>query len=111
MQRIFIMTAQFDKKFASLDLYDTDLKALQNDLLTSPSKGDVIQGTGGLRKLRYAREGRGKSGDARIIYLDMPSQSKIILIAAFGKNEQSNLTQQEKNMLKALVAQLKSIYL
>ncbi|CAJ1317022.1 hypothetical protein [Paenibacillus nuruki] len=42
MQRIFIMTAQFDKKFASLDLYDTDLKALQNDLLTSPSKGDVI---------------------------------------------------------------------
>lgn len=110
MQRIFIITAQFDKKFASLGLYDTDLKALQNDLLTSPSKGVVIQGTGGLRKLRYAREGRGKSGDARIIYLDIAAHSKIILIAVFGKNEQANLTQHEKNMLKDLVTQLKNIY-
>lgn len=41
----------------------------------------------------------------------MPSQSEIILIAVFGKNEQANLTQQEKNILKSLVAQLKSIYL
>ena len=70
MTREFIMLPEFDKKWKQLDLTDSDLKRLQAELLTDPRIGSVMQGTGGVRKMRFAFEHKGKSGSARVIYID-----------------------------------------
>ena len=61
MTRTFVMLPEFDKQWANLGLTDKDLNRLQLELLENPQKGDVIQGTGGLRKLRFAFENRAAS--------------------------------------------------
>ena len=58
MTREFIMLPEFDRKWAEMGLTDKELKTLQEELTINPSKGDVMQGTGGLRKIRIAFEGR-----------------------------------------------------
>ncbi len=67
-----------------------------------------MQGTGGIRKLRFSLSGKGKSGGVRVCYIDFESYRIIFLITVFAKKEQSNLTKEEKNILKALVKQLKA---
>ena len=64
-------------------------------------------GTGGLRKIRYAFEGRGKSGSARVCYVDFAAFEKNYLIQVFSKDEKSNLTDAEKKAVKTLVQTLK----
>lgn len=60
---------------------DEMLRALQNDLMRHPDKGDVIRGAGGFRKLRVKLPGRGKSGGARAIYLHVPEVQTVVLVA------------------------------
>ena len=69
MKRTFIEVPLFTKKWKELGLTDEDLRDLQNILLQNPKSGDVIQGTGGLRKIRIPMKGRGKSGGSRVIYV------------------------------------------
>ena len=69
-------------------------------MLKNPKIGDVIQGTGRLRKLRFAFPNQGKSGSVRICYVDFEEKGIIYLFAVFAKNEQENLTQAERNFLK-----------
>ena len=64
------MLPEFDRKWSNLGFSDKELKSLQEELTVNPHKGDLIQGTGGLRKIRIAFEGRGKSGSARVCYVD-----------------------------------------
>ena len=75
-----------------------------------PRCGAVMPGTGGVRKVRVAASGRGKSGGARVIYLfggeDMPT----FLLAVFAKNEKDNLTQAERNGLKKSTSALLQNY-
>jgi hypothetical protein len=74
----------------------------------TPDIGDVVAGTGGVRKFRYAaKEGRGKSGGARVIYLAVLKKGVIHLIGIFGKNEKANLTKAEKNIILKLTQVLK----
>lgn len=54
MTRKFVMLPEFDRNWASMGLNDNDLRRLQEELLFNPEKGDIMQGTGGLRKLRFA---------------------------------------------------------
>lgn len=84
-----------------------ELKALQEELTINPDKGDLIQGTGGLRKIRVAFEGRGKSGSARVCYVDFAVYEKIYLITVYTKNEKANLTKEERNEVKRLIDILK----
>ena len=65
----------------------------------NPECGDVIQGTGGFRKVRVARSGMGKRGGARLIYILRGENFSIFLITAYAKNEKENLTMQERNRL------------
>lgn len=106
MTRIFIMTQEFDKNWKSMGLTDDDLKALQEELILNPTKGDLMQGTGGLRKLRIAFEGRGKSGSGRVCYVNFAVYEKIYLITAYPKNEKDNLSKVERNAIAAVIAQL-----
>jgi hypothetical protein len=74
----------------------------------TPEIGDVMAGTGGIRKFRYAaKEGRGKSAGARVIYLAVLKKGLIHMIDIFGKNEKINLTQAEKNEITKLTTLLK----
>ena len=83
--------------------------AFQEELTVDPEKGDLIRGTGGLRKIRVAFEGRGKSGSARVCYIDFLVSARIYLITAYTKKEKENLTQEERNQLKKLTEQLKQM--
>ena len=106
MTRAFIMTQEFDKNWKAMGLTDDDLKALQEELILNPTKGDLMQGTGGLRKLRFAFEGRGKSGSSRVCYVDFAVYEKIYLITAYPKNEKENLSKAERNAIAAVIRQL-----
>src|SRR5271168_1893170 len=64
-----------------------------------PECGEVMQGTGGFRKVRVGRAGMGKRGGARVIYILRGERFPIFLIAAYAKNEKDNLTKKERNAL------------
>lgn len=64
-----------------------------------PGCGEVMPGTGGFRKMRFARAGMGKRGGARIVYIVRGDDMPIFLVAAFAKNAKGNLTKEERNQL------------
>lgn len=66
----------------------------------------LIQGTGGIRKLRWARNDKGKSGGVRIIYYIHDDKMPLYLLALFGKNEKANISMEEKHILSKLVKDL-----
>ena len=65
-----------------------------------------MQGTGGLRKLRFALDNRGKSGSARVCYVDFIIQETVFLITAYPKNEKENLSKAERNTIHKLIEAL-----
>ena len=69
--------------------------------------GDEIPGTGGVRKLRYAIGGRGKSGGVRVIYYFFDEVNPVLALFLYGKNEQGNLTPAEKKVAASLAAVMK----
>ncbi len=72
-------------------------------LAKSPSMGDLLVGTGGLRKFRIAREGKGKSGGFRVLAYYHSADYPVFLVAMFGKNQRDNLSPAERNAIgKAL---------
>lgn len=75
-----------------------------------PSSGDLIQGTGGIRKLRWARGAKGKSGGVRVIYYYHSEMMPLYLLAVFGKNEKPNISAEEKNILAKAVKKLVSYW-
>lgn len=84
-------------------LRDDEIQALVSYLAEHPSSGVLIAGTGGVRKLRWAREGRGKSGGVRVIYYFHSERLPLYLLTVFGKNEKANLSKAEANALSKLV--------
>lgn len=105
--RTFIEVPLFSKRWNEIGLNDEDLLALQIMLLKDPESGPVMEGTGGIRKVRFPLENRGKSGSVRVCYTDFKEYEVTYLITAFTKNEQDNLTMEERNVLKRLVKALK----
>lgn len=103
LSRIFVELPSFMARWKSLGLNDADLLRLEIELLNNPKVGAVLQGTGGVRKVRFAFEDRGKSGSIRVIYIDFEIYEKIFLLTAYAKADQANLTKQERNDLKGLV--------
>jgi len=101
----FIETSIFTRQIKALAT-DDELKALQVELIAQPEKGDLIQGTGGLRKVRMATGQQGKSGSARVIYF-LATAEVIYLVLAYAKNEKESLTAAEKAELKKLTQLLK----
>lgn len=108
MIRTFIEVPLFTKRWKEIGLNDEDLLHLQIMLLKDPQSGPIMEGTGGIRKVRFPIENRGKSGSVRVCYADFEEYEVTYLITAFTKNEQDNLTSEEKNVLKKLVKSLKT---
>jgi hypothetical protein len=107
IKRTFIEVPLFTKRWKEIGLNDSDLLNLQIMLLKNPESGPIMEGTGGIRKVRFPLENKGKSGSVRICYTDFEEYEVIYLITAFTKNEQDNLSAEEKNVLKKLVKALK----
>lgn len=98
----------FTKRWKEIGLNDADLLNLQIMLLKNPQSGPVMEGTGGIRKVRFPLENKGKSGSVRVCYTDFEEYEVTYLITAFTKNEQENLSAEEKTVLKKLVKALKN---
>lgn len=92
-------------------LAEVDRRAIIDHLAAHPAAGDLIEGTGGVRKLRWARDGRGKSGGVRVIYYFHSEVMPLYLLTMFAKNERANLSKAERNALAALVDVLVEIWL
>ncbi len=91
MHLSFRETTTFTRQITTL-LSNDDLSALEWDLMAQPDRGDLIRGSGGLRKIRWAGSGRGKRGGLRVIYYWHVPGSTILFLMAYSKNEQDNLT-------------------
>ena len=90
-----------------MGLSEDDLKKLEEILLENPQLGDVIEGTGGARKIRIQIENRGKSGGGRVIYVDVFEKEKLYFLLAYPKNVQDNLTPDQKKQVRKLVEAIK----
>lgn len=90
-------------RLASALLADEDLRRLQVALALRPDQGDLIQGAHGLRKLRWARAGRGKRGDLRVFYFWDKPASRLYLIYAIEKSRQADLTPEQRKALGRVV--------
>lgn len=99
---IFIETPIFTKRLKEL-LDDDSYREFQNFLAVNPNAGDVIQGTGGLRKVRVATSGRGKRGGSRVIYYHFTAAAHIALLMIYPKNEKDDLTLLERKALKQII--------
>ena len=106
MKALFVELPAFERNRSDY-LTDEAYRGLQNDMLKDPEAGDVITGTGGLRKLRYgdATRGKGKLGGLRIIYYWWDPQKQFWLFTIYDKDELSDLSPKEKAILKTLLKQ------
>lgn len=84
-------------------LDDETYRALQLSLLLRPTQGSLIQGGAGLRKLRWAAEGRGKRGGVRVIYYWEPESQMFYMLYLYAKNEQGDMTSAQVKVLAKLV--------
>ena len=101
----FIETPTFTRLLNNL-LTDDEYRVFQNVLVEKPDRGDLIKGGGGIRKLRHALPGRGKSGGVRIIYYWIQDAHQIYLLLIYSKSRKDNLTDQETALLRQLVKEL-----
>ena len=106
MTREFVMTPEFDRQWGKLGLGDDELRELQKLLLENPKAGKIIRGTKGLRKIRIAFEGQGKSGSGRVAYVDFTIHETVYLITAYSKNEKDNLSKAERNTIAKMIVRL-----
>ncbi len=104
-----VETSEFIRRVEKL-LDDDEREALVAYLAGNPTAGDLIPGTGGVRKLRWALEGRGKRGGARIIYFFHSTRLPLFLLTAFTKNERTDLSQADRNSLRTLTKVLADTY-
>lgn len=107
MIREFIFTKPFLSSWKAMGLDTDSLKALEEIMLSNPKIGDVIQGTGGARKIRIQLDRRGKSGGGRVIYLDVFQKEKLYFLFAYPKNLQDDLTSEQRKLIKAIVDAIK----
>ena len=106
MTRTFIETTVFTRQWQALGLTEDDLEELQRQIMENPQVGKVIQGTGGIRKMRFTLPGKGKRGGSRVCYVDFVLYETVYLMTAYGKGEKTDLTETEKQNLKAVVSEI-----
>jgi hypothetical protein len=106
MKATFIELPPFERHRQSY-LNDESFSELQKMLMNNPETGDVIEGTGGLRKVRYADEkrGKGKRGGLRVIYYWWQTGKQFWLFTVYNKDEMDDLTTAQRKILKDLLKQ------
>ncbi|EKG8151299.1 type II toxin-antitoxin system RelE/ParE family toxin [Salmonella enterica] len=102
----FVETSVFTRECKSL-LTDDEYKEFQTHLLLDPEAGSIIVGTGGCRKVRWARQGTGKSSGIRAIHYYYNPAGRLYMLLVYPKSEKDSLSAAEKNQLKAVVSVFK----
>lgn len=106
-----IETPTFIKDVKRADLSEEEHRSLITFLAENPTAGVVMEGTGGVRKVRFAGEGSGKSGGYRVVYYFHDMDIPLFALALFAKNEKANLTQAERNELRSIMPQIVKAYM
>ena len=96
---------EFQRRAKSL-LSESERQGIINYLAVHPQSGVLLQGTGGIRKFRWASGNKGKSGGVRVIYYYHNDLVPLFLLSVFGKKEKSNLSKAERNDLAKLIRYL-----
>jgi hypothetical protein len=106
VQLEFLETSVFTRQITGL-LSDEEYSALQGSLIVNPEAGDLIPGTGGLRKVRWLepKRGKGKRSGARIIYYWVEPKGLIYMLLAYSKGDRDDLSAREKKVLRQLISQ------
>ncbi len=110
MKLTFIEEPGFTEDLTELDGSDDLLRELQKELLANPDKGPVVKGTGGLRKVRMRLKGRGKSGEARVLYLYFPEQKTILFFMLYLKGDIENVSKSQLEGIRHAVQRIKDYY-
>ena len=103
-------TRAFLSDARSLGLSDAERRAIVTWIAANPAAGDVIEGTGGARKVRFAGRGKGKSGGYRVITFFTGTDVPVFLLNIFAKNEKTDLTPKERRVLKSVLAGMVEVY-
>jgi hypothetical protein len=99
---VIVETRVFTRRIDDL-LSPEEYRLLQLTLVARPDAGELIRGTRGLRKFRWALSGRGKRGGARVIYFWHPPSRQLLMLFAFAKNETDDLTVEQRRALRRVV--------
>ena len=102
---IFIETSTFTKLIGSY-LTDDEYLGLQKFLLEHPNAGNIVRGSGGVRKIRWTMTGRGKSGGIRVIYYWKKRDDEIWLLTVYGKSEKETIP---GHILKKIAEEIKNV--
>ena len=102
-----IQTQSFEAAVKSAKMGDDEVTATVDHVASNPKGGDLMVGTGGVRKARIAKPGVGKSGGYRVVWWFGGDDIPVFLLTVFGKNEKGNLSKAECNALRRLTATLR----
>lgn len=100
---------EFQRRAEAL-ITELEKQSIINYLALHPHDGVIMQGTGGIRKLRWATGGKGKSGGVRVVYYVHNESMPLFLLSLFGKSEKSNLSKSERNELAKFTSLLVKSY-
>jgi hypothetical protein len=101
-----IETKIFTQQITDL-MSDSEYRIIQNELLADPKAGNVIEHSGGLRKIRFGIKGKGKRGGIRMVYFYNEVKARIYLLISYSKNEKDDLTAKELEILRNIAKGLK----
>jgi len=104
-----VETPEFIRRAENL-MTEGEREELISYLAANPTAGDLIAGTGGVRKVRWGLEGRGKRGGARIIHFFHNANMPLFILTAFAKNERADLSQEDRNSFRGLTKLLVEMY-
>ncbi|MGB1287083.1 MAG: type II toxin-antitoxin system RelE/ParE family toxin [Aggregatilineales bacterium] len=105
-----VETPAFQRNAKKAGVKESELNFIKTFLAYNPTIGSLIPGTGGARKVRFPAQGKGKSGGYRVITFYSGTDIPLFILDIYSKGEKINLTQQEKNILKQLLAKLVDLY-
>ena len=105
-----VETPSFLSDSGRLGLSEAERLAIVSWISSNPRAGDVIEGTGGARKVRFARKGKGKRGGYRVVTFYSGPDIPVFLLNIFAKNEKSDLTAKERSILKVILARITDTY-
>jgi hypothetical protein len=109
MKNTIVETPEFVSRSKSV-LSESEIKELIDYLSDYPEAGDLISGTGGVRKLRWIRKGMGKRGGSRVIYFFYNDSMPLFLLTIYAKNQQVDLLESQKSELKEILKELVKHY-
>lgn len=101
-----VLTSFFSRSLKKLGASAADLERLETGIAANPLVGDVIQGLGGARKVRFSMAGRGKSGGGRAIYVLVVRSDTAYLLLAYSKKDQADLSAAQRKVLTEVVKEL-----